>query len=291
MTAVAVPSPATSTVALPPGGAIRRLADALAGEALAGDLYHEGASTYEALIEYNDTELRTMTMRSRGLRGDVLDLGCGGGRTTLPFLARGHRVVATDLSPSMLAQLAARAAELPKRLADNLEMHECDMSTVSFPGRTFDVITLGATTITLLDEPARARTFRAVRRHLAPGGRFLISTVWFDRMPAQGPPPETATVLPLAGPDGTTLVTLMEQVADDLSYRWIGVLVTGPVGQPLRPRLYVTRPGQLAETKLRAELSAAGLHVRHSDPLSAGADGRRSTLLTCTSDPITEEPS
>jgi SAM-dependent methyltransferase len=284
MTAVAVPVPqAARGVALPPGGAIRWVADALAGQAVIGDLYHEGAATYEALIEHHDNEMRFMVMRSRGLHGDVLDLGCGGGRTALPFLSRGHRVVATDLSADMLAQLAARAADLPRRMADNLEMYQCDMSTVSFPSRTFEIITLGATTITLLDPGARARTFQAVRRHLAPGGRFLISTVWFERSPEQGPPPETAAVMPMVdGKTGaTTLVTLMEQVAEDLSYRWVGVLVTGPVGEPLRPRLFVTRPGQLAEATLRAELEAAGLRVVHSDRLSSAPDGRRSSLLTC----------
>jgi methylation protein MtfA len=270
-----------TSVVLPPAGTIRRLADTLDGSAVIGDIYDIGAPTYESLVDEEDNEVPAILVRTRGLRGDVLDLGCGGGHLTLPLLARGHRVVAVDRSPAMLAQLAARAARLPRRLSDNLRPYQCDMSAVSLPGRRFDIVVLGTTTVTLLDAAARARTFRAVRRHLAPGGRFLVSTLWFDRTPEQGPVPEKATVVPVTGSGGITVITILEQVAADLSHRWVGVLDTGPVGEPLRPSLFLTRPGILAEAALRGELTAAGLRVLHCDPLTVGAEGRRVTLLTC----------
>jgi SAM-dependent methyltransferase len=278
------------SVLLPPGGAIRRLADALTGCAVIGDIYHEGAVTYESLVDHGDGEVRAIVNQCRGRRGDVLDLGCGGGRLTLPFLTRGNRVVAIDRSAAMLDQLKARASRLPGRLLDRLETRLTDMSTIALPGRRFEVVVLGATTVTLLDEPTRARTFQAVRRHLAPAGRFLISTVWYDRPPADGPPPETAQVVTVAGEHGTTIVTILQQVADDLTHRWVGVLVAGPVGEPLRPCLFITRPGHLSASTLRDELATAGLHVVHTDSLSADPDGRRCVLLTCSAQPEGETP-
>jgi SAM-dependent methyltransferase len=273
VTALAPPS----APALPAGGPIRRLADVLAGRALVADVYVEGAATYEALAGTDDAEVRMILLRARGLRGDVLDLGCGGGRLTLPLLARGHRVVALDRSPEMLEQLARRTADLPTRLAGRLEVREGDMAGLDLPGRRFDLVVLGTTTVTLLDEVDRVKTFEAVRRHLAPGGRFVVSTMWFEHRPAE----DLVRLIPVVDGEHTTLVTMLEQVADDLSHRWVAFLVTGPVGAPLHPRLFVTRPGTLSEQRLRADLAAAGLRVLHADPLDVGMADRHTTLLTC----------
>src|SRR5690606_6390407 len=62
-----------------------------------------------------------------------------------------------------------------------------DMSDFSL-GRTFGAVVLGTTSVSLLDAPGRTGLYRSVRAHLAPGGRFLLSTVDLsvtDAMPAE----------------------------------------------------------------------------------------------------------
>ena len=68
---------------------------------------------------------------------DVLDVGCGSGRDALALAAMGHRVVAADPSPAMLA--AARAADGDGAvlwIGDGLPRLE----RVRALGRTFDLV-------------------------------------------------------------------------------------------------------------------------------------------------------
>jgi ubiquinone/menaquinone biosynthesis C-methylase UbiE len=50
--------------------------------------------------------------RSHGLSGRrLLDVGCGKGKSFLPMLARGWKVTACDISPSMLEIARAKAGD------------------------------------------------------------------------------------------------------------------------------------------------------------------------------------
>jgi adenosylmethionine-8-amino-7-oxononanoate aminotransferase/SAM-dependent methyltransferase len=271
---------------LPPIRDVRALANALGPDLRIADVYDEGgALAYDALVAADTSELAQILGRTRGLGGDVLDLGCGSGRLSLPFLARGHRVTAVDRSAAMLERLEARQATLPSRLGDRLQPVEADMSCLPPLGGTYAVIVLGTTTVTLLDARARARTFENVRRLLAPGGRFLVSTLWFPE-PITGSR-DTVNVLTVPTEDGgTLLVTLFEQVDLIRQVRHVALLVHGTVSQPLRPALYTSRPSLLADHLLRAELEDAGLRVVESDTIASEPDGRRVVLLCCENPPL-----
>jgi len=265
---------------LPIGGA-RSLAVALGPGLRTGDVYGTGgALAYEALVAGDGSELPQMLDRTRGLRGDALDLGCGAGRLTLPFLARGHRVTAVDSSDAMLSCLSAKRAALPARLADRLELVEADMSRLPASDRTYAIVLLGTTTATLLDQQERARTFRSVRRLLAPGGRFLVSTLWFpDGARPSGEDVQAAAVRTEDG--GTMLATLFEQVDLRHQVRHVAILVSGALGEPLRPALYTSSPSLVSEDLLRSELEAAGLDVVERDAIPSAHDGRQVVLLCC----------
>lgn len=96
---------------------------------------------------------------------EVLDYGCGTGRTTLDLLRRGCRVTAFDVSPEMLARAEARARRLgfaadfatdPDRLA----------------GRTWPIVTC----IGVLDYyPDPVPLLKTLREHLGPGGRLIVT--------------------------------------------------------------------------------------------------------------------
>ncbi|GAA2445484.1 daptide-type RiPP biosynthesis methyltransferase [Streptomyces glaucus] len=157
----------------------------LAGQVLAGygdrvrlhDLYDEaGASVYHDLAAVDTTEIRELLRSVRAVPGPVLELAAGSGRLTLPLLALGREVTALELEESMVALLRDRLAEAPAGIGARCTVVQGDMSDFQLDG-TFAVVVLGTTSVSLLDAEGRAGLYAAVRAHLRPGGRFLLSTV------------------------------------------------------------------------------------------------------------------
>ena len=75
--------------------------------------YDVAADVYDDFTAHHDYEGWTALIerlgREHGLAGDrLLDVGCGTGNSFLPFLARGYRVTACDISPRMLARARAK---------------------------------------------------------------------------------------------------------------------------------------------------------------------------------------
>jgi ubiquinone/menaquinone biosynthesis C-methylase UbiE len=98
----------------------------------------------------------------------ALDVGTGGGHTALLLAPHVARVVATDLSPAMLA--AART-HLAKKDVSNVEFVPADAEDLPFASATFDLVTCRNAAHHLPDPPAFAA--EAVRV-LRPGGRLVV---------------------------------------------------------------------------------------------------------------------
>jgi SAM-dependent methyltransferase len=96
--------------------------------------------------------------------GPVLDIGAGTGRVTLDLARTGVEVTALDNDPDLLVELRRRAVGLPV-------VTVCaDARAFSLPGR-FALCVMPMQTLQLLGgSRGRARFWRCVRRHLAPGG-------------------------------------------------------------------------------------------------------------------------
>jgi ubiquinone/menaquinone biosynthesis C-methylase UbiE len=113
----------------------------------------------------------------------ALDLGCGTGLLTLPLAERAQRTAGLDLSTSMLARLAAKAA----RLGLKVEPRQGSVLELPFAGGEFTVVTTSFMLLYLtLDEKRRA--MGEVHRVLAPGGRLgclsslgEIADIFLDR--------------------------------------------------------------------------------------------------------------
>jgi SAM-dependent methyltransferase len=123
---------------------------------------------------------------------DVLELGCGAGRLTAALVAAGHRVVAVDESPEMLARVGAPAERV---LADAACL---DLR------RQFGAVVLASY---LVNARARGAAYLATAvRHLAPGGVVVVQR--YDPVWAAAGEPGEATV-------GTVTIAVTRLVPHD----------------------------------------------------------------------------
>jgi SAM-dependent methyltransferase len=102
--------------------------------------------------------------------GQVLELGCGTGHKLIPIASDGQSCVGLDLSPEMLAEGRRKAEEA----GVVVEWLQGDMTAFDL-GRTFDfVFVAGNSLLHLHESDDLVSCFRSVRRHLAPGARFVF---------------------------------------------------------------------------------------------------------------------
>jgi SAM-dependent methyltransferase len=150
----------------------------------------------------------------------VLDVGCGGGRTSLAAaraVGSEGAVAGADLSTPLTALANRRAREAG---AENVTFSVVDMQTGTVEGGPFDVA-MSQFGVMFFDEPVTA--FGNIRAHLKPGGRIVFAcwqtgdrNPWFfapaiaDLMP---PPPAPA---PGKSPTGPFALGDPEQTADIL---------------------------------------------------------------------------
>ena len=102
--------------------------------------------------------------------GSVLELGCGTGHKLIPIASDGHPSVGLDLSSAMLAEARRKADE--RGVA--VDWVQGDMRAFDL-GRTFDLVVIDANSLLHLHEADDLLScLRSVRRHLAPGARFVF---------------------------------------------------------------------------------------------------------------------
>lgn len=151
-----------------------------------------------------------------GVRGRVLELGCGTGRIALPLARAGVSLVGIDRSAPMLERAMRRAQSLRARRGGRargrLGLVRGDIRTLPFPDREFAMV---LAPYGLLQSLVRERDLTAalasVSRVLAPGGTFGIDLVpdvpswaeYRDRVQMRGPT------------SGGAHLTLIESVRQD----------------------------------------------------------------------------
>jgi len=97
----------------------------------------------------------------------VLDLGCGGGESSIYFALQGARCVASDWSPKMV-DAARKLAEINQV---KIDARVIDAMNIDFPDSTFDIVYAA----NLLHHVDTQRTLTEIQRVLKPGG---IACTW-----------------------------------------------------------------------------------------------------------------
>jgi ubiquinone/menaquinone biosynthesis C-methylase UbiE len=117
---------------------------------------------------FSDTEISFVLDRVDAT-DDVLDIGCGTGRITIPAARRARSVTGFDLTEAMIGQAAQKARDEGVQV----RFEQGDMADLPFPDDSFDVVVsmLALMHVPPADHP---RVFSEVRRVLRPGGRLVI---------------------------------------------------------------------------------------------------------------------
>lgn len=138
------------------------------------------ADRYDALVT-TDADIAFFVELAEHTNGPILELMVGTGRVTLPLVASGAEVVAVDYSAEMLARLREKTSlagfQADIRLMDirHLVLDQT-FNLILIPFHAFPVIT---------DPLDQQQTLRAIRMHLAPGGRFVCT---LHNPPSDGEP-------------------------------------------------------------------------------------------------------
>ena len=213
----------------------------------------------ETLDEYS----RTFTEYAGTVRGECLDIGCAYGVATLPALANGARVLASDLEPRHLEILAERvpAADRPRFRSQPGRLPDVD-----FPAGSFDAI-LCARALHFLLARDITLTVRKMFDWLAPGGRVFLVTdspyvgPWwksapeYERRKREGCPwpgfvSNYAALLP-AGTDATKHPTFIHPLDPDILRR-----VTGEAGFEVLEASFLRGGGKAATGREHAGVVA-----------------------------------
>ena len=103
---------------------------------------------------------------------DMLDIGVGGGRTTVHFAKLCRRYVGTDISEGMIAACRRRFANWP----DSVSFQVSDATNMpEFRDGEFDVVMFSFNGLDCIDPEGRLAALREISRVLKPGGVFIFS--------------------------------------------------------------------------------------------------------------------
>src|ERR1044072_8307638 len=133
--------------------------------------YDALAPFYDELTRHHDYDAWTRDLerllRDCGLAGSrLLDVGCGTGRSFLPFLTRGWTVTGCDVSDAMVRIAAAKAPGVPLSVQDMRRL-----PTIG----SFDLVACIDDGFNSLTDPGDVHAALAgMRRNLAPGGLVLF---------------------------------------------------------------------------------------------------------------------
>ncbi len=174
------------------------------------------ADYYAGFAEYYDAQVEAVGGRddinfysslASSSQGPVLEIGCGTGRVFIPMLETGAQVTGMDLCPDMLRIAQGKLSALPAPTRERGELVAGDMSRFDL-GRRFSLIVTPFRPFQHLATPGQQLAcLDCVRRHLAPGGTFVLDIFDpdLDILTDRGRVNEFGDEQPVVLPDGRTV--------------------------------------------------------------------------------------
>jgi SAM-dependent methyltransferase len=194
--------------------------------------------------------------------GPVLELGCGSGRLTIPIARAGIEIVGADLSRPMLeaARAKARAAGV------EVDLREADMRGFDMPERFSAILIAGNSLLHLLTLDELKECLASVRRHLAPGGRFVFDISKWDLSRLARDPSQRYPVYTLNDPKRGE-IAIEETASYDTArqIRRIGWYLSAPGAPDFRIVEYELRVIFPQELVLLLEIAGFKLEARYGE--------------------------
>lgn len=224
--------------------------------------------SYGAQARVYDQEYRDATadvaffvarLAGEGVRGPLLELGCGTGRVAIPLALAGHAVTGIDVSEPMLDAARARRRRLPPEVAARLRFWRKDMRSFSFP-RPFAAILAPFSALAMLTEAAdRAACLARCRAALEPGGLLFVDL--FAARDHAAPTCRTTFRLPPHGHLVEKEATEVVDAAANLDHVTYHYRVRDDAGRLVDEIVVSFRLARLGRAELEAALYAAGFDV------------------------------
>ncbi|MFI5732920.1 class I SAM-dependent methyltransferase [Kribbella sp. NPDC051587] len=132
--------------------------------------FYSDARLYDRLFPGGEQAVDFYRAEADRQGGRVLELACGTGQKLIPIASDGHPCMGLELSPNMLAEAQRKADQRDVEVQwVQGDMREFDL------GRTFDLVFITANSLLHLQKAEHlVDCFRSVRKHLAPGARFIF---------------------------------------------------------------------------------------------------------------------
>ena len=128
------------------------------------------ADLYDVYVQW-EVDIPFFRELSADATGEVLELMSGTGRLSIPLLQHGVRLCCVDYSAEMLEVLKLKL----RKYNLTADVHEQDVRTLAL-GRSFELILLPFHSLSeVIEFSDRVRALHCIRRHLAPGGRVVIT--------------------------------------------------------------------------------------------------------------------
>lgn len=131
----------------------------------------QGYASQSHLHPPEETILRLLLPHLSGAK--MLDIGVGGGRTTLHFAKWVREYVGTDYSESMITECLRRFAGYPS----NISFRVCDARSMEmYPDNSFDFVLFSFNGIDTVGHEDRLKILQEAHRVTKAGGHFCFST-------------------------------------------------------------------------------------------------------------------
>lgn len=136
---------------------------------------YDWAEVYDDYSTGLPHDVECYVKEAREAEGEVLELGCGTGRTLIPIAQAGRTITGLDLAPPMLAICRDKVAHLPEAVRKRITLVEADMRSFDLDKEFALVICPYRAFLHNLTVEDQLATLGCVRKHLAPGGRFIMN--------------------------------------------------------------------------------------------------------------------